>query len=319
MSEIELKSGSELEKALREGKQVVTCELGPPKSADADAVREKANDLKGLVHAINITDNQTAIVRMSSIAAGILTQQCGLEPVIQITCRDRNRLAIQADVLGAYALGIRNILCLSGDHQRFGNHPTAKNVFDMDSVQLIEMLRVMRDDQKFACGEVIRNTKKEPIVEPRIFIGASTNPFADPLPMHVLKLKKKVLAGAEFIQTQCVFDIPRMKEFMKMVCDQGIHEQTFILGGVVAVKSYRGLEYMRKNVPGMMIPEELVTRLKGASDAKDESVQITAELCQQLIEIPGIVGIHVMTPEWEEIVPAIISRAGLDGGVAKAG
>ena len=202
-----MKAESNLEKVLAAGHFAVTAELGPPKSAEVELIAAKAGYLKGKVDAVNITDNQTAIVRMSSIAAGVLAKQAGVEPVIQITCRDRNRIAIQADVLGAYSLGVRNILCLTGDHQCFGNHPTARNVYDLDSVQLVAMIRTMRDAKTFACGEEIRNSAKEPVVEPRVFIGAAENPFGDPFDVRAIRLAKKAQAGADFVQTQCIYDL----------------------------------------------------------------------------------------------------------------
>ena len=193
MVENQYKSGSNLEKKLASGGFAVTAELGPPKSADIDLIEKKASLLKGWVDAVNITDNQTAIVRVSSVAAGKLALDLGIEPIMQMTCRDRNRLAIQADILGAYLLGIRNCVCLTGDHQIFGNHPTARNVFDLDSIQLIQMLKNMRDEKIFACGEEIRNSKKAELKEPRMFIGGAANPFADPFEFRVLRLEKKYL------------------------------------------------------------------------------------------------------------------------------
>jgi 5,10-methylenetetrahydrofolate reductase len=306
-----LKSGSRLEKILAEGKFAVTGELGPPKSADVEIIKQKAGYLKGVVDAVNITDNQTAIVRMSSIAAGILAQEEGLEPVIQITCRDRNRLAIQADVLGAYALGMKNILCLSGDHQKFGNHPTAKNVYDMDGIQLVEMLRRMRDDQQFACGDIIRNTKKQPIVEPRIFIGAAANPFGDPFAFRVIRLAKKANAGADFIQTQCIYDMDRFKKWMKAVYDRGLHEQTYILAGITPLKSVRMAQYMRDNVAGLSVPDHLIERLEKSDDPMAEGQNIAVEQIQEIKEIPGIAGVHIMAIEAEKSVAGLAEKAGL--------
>jgi methylenetetrahydrofolate reductase (NADPH) len=292
-------------------KFVVTAELGPPKSADARVIQTKAAQLKGNVDAVNITDNQTAIVRMSSIAAGLLAIQNGLEPVIQITCRDRNRLAIQSDVLGAYALGIRNILCLSGDHQSFGNHPTAKNVFDLDSIQLIGMLKKMRDEGKFACGEEIRNSKKDPGVTPRILIGAAANPFADPFPMRVVRLAKKARSGADFVQTQCIYDLDRFQTWMRMVRERGLHERVAILAGVTPLKSLGMARHMRDNVAGVTVPDQFIQRMEQAKDAKEEGIKICVEQIQQLREVEGVAGIHLMAIEWEQMVPEILRRAGL--------
>ncbi len=306
-----LKSDSRLEKVLTEGHFALTAELGPPKSADVDIIRKKAGYLRGVVDAVNITDNQTAIVRMSSIAAGLIALQEGLEPVIQITCRDRNRLAIQADVLGAYALGIRNILCLSGDHQKFGNHPTAKNVYDLDSIQLVDMLRHMRDDQQFACGDPIRNTKKQPVVEPRIFIGAAANPFGDPFAFRVVRLAKKVNAGADFIQTQCIYDMDRFKEWMKGVYERGLHERTYILAGITPLKSVRMAEYMRDCVAGLTVPDYLIERLAKSDDPRAEGEKIAIEQIAQIREIPGVAGIHIMAIEAEKSVAGLAEKAGL--------
>jgi len=306
-----LKSGSRLERVLSAGKFAVTGELGPPKSADVEIIKKKAGHLKGMVDAVNITDNQTAIVRMSSIGAGLLAMQEGLEPVIQITCRDRNRLAIQADVLGAHALGLRNILCLSGDHQCFGNHATSKNVFDIDSLQLVAMLKQMRDEQTFACGDAIRNTKKQPVVEPRPFIGAAANPFGDPFAFRVIRLAKKIKAGADFIQTQCIYDMERFKKWMAEVCNRGLHEQVYILAGVTPLKSARMAEYMRDCVAGLTVPDHYIERLKNAEDPKEEGLQIAIEQMQELKELPGISGIHVMAIEAESTVPGLVEKAGL--------
>ena len=306
-----LKADSQLERAFAEGRFVVTAELGPPKSADAAIIQKKAGYLRGIVDAVNITDNQTAIARMSSIAAAVIALREGLEPVVQITCRDRNRLAIQSDVLGAYALGIRNILCLSGDHQKFGNHPTAKNVFDVDSIQLLAMLKGMRDEKTFACGDEIRNSKKAPIVEPRILIGAAANPFGDPFLFRVTRLAKKARAGADFIQTQCIYDMVRFKEWMMRVCDRGLHEQVNILGGITPLKSVRMAEYMRDQVAGMIVPDQVVRRLREAENAAEEGRRIAVEQIQELASVPGVRGVHIMAIESEQTVAGLLDQAGL--------
>ena len=314
MSETTTKSAGKLEKAFTSGVFGVTAELGPPKSADADAVRKKAELLKGVVHAVNITDNQTAIVRMSSISAGVLAMQEGLEPIIQMTCRDRNRLAIQADLLGASALGIHNLLCLTGDHQTFGNHPEAKNVHDMDSVQLVGMVKQMRDEKVVQCGDEIRNTKKSPVVEPRLFIGAAANPFGDPFKSRIVRLAKKVAAGADFIQTQPIFDIERFKTWMDAARNRGLHEKTAIMAGVMPVKSHKALNYMNKFVPGITIPDELVKRVESAEDGKAAGVDLCVEMINQVREIEGVKGVHIMAVEWEAIVPQVVEKAGLQLG-----
>jgi methylenetetrahydrofolate reductase (NADPH) len=305
------KSGSRLEKVLATGHFAVTAELGPPKSADVETIRAKAGCLKGCVDAANITDNQTAIVRMSSIAAGVLALREGVEPVIQITCRDRNRIAIQSDVLGAYALGIRNILALSGDHQKFGNHPTCKNVYDLDSIQLIHTLKTMRDEKKFACGEEIRNSRKAPVVEPRIFIGGAENPFGDPFEFRVIRLAKKAAAGADFIQTQCVYDMERFEEWMRQVRGRGLHERVKILAGVTPLKTAGMAKYMRDSVAGLSVPDYYIERLEKAEDAAEEGIRISVEQIQRFRQIEGIAGVHIMAIEWEKRVPEILERAGL--------
>jgi len=319
-------AGSNLERVLRAGNFAVTGELGPPQSADPEVIRKKAALLRGYCDAVNITDNQTAIVRMSSIGAGAIVVQEGLEPVIQMTCRDRNRLAIQSDLLGAYALGMRNLLCLSGDHQTFGNHPNAKNVFDMDSIQLVQMVTAMRDLKVFQCGDAFKGP------EPRFFIGAAAAPFADPLEFRPYRLAKKVKAGANFIQTQLIYDIAAFQEFMEKVRKLGVHEQTYILAGVGPLKGPAMAKYMKDNVPGILIPDELIERMNRvgapwAGKSKDEltkedkkarseawqaeGIQITIELIQQLRQIEGVAGVHIMAIEWEEAVKPIVEGAGL--------
>jgi methylenetetrahydrofolate reductase (NADPH) len=319
-------SGSNLEKVLRAGHFAVTAELGPPQSADGEVIRKKADLLQGLCDAVNITDNQTAIVRMSSIGAGAILVQKGLEPVIQMTCRDRNRLAIQSDLLGAYALGMRNLLCLTGDHQQFGNHPTSKNVFDLDSIQLIKMVTDMRDKGIFQCGEEF---KGEP---PRFFIGAASAPFAAPLAFRPYRLAKKIQAGANFIQTQLVYDIPAFEEFMAKVRELGLHEKAFILAGVGPLKSPGMARYMKDKVPGILVPDEIIERMSAAGapwagKKKDEltpedkkarskawretGIQICIELIQALQKIEGVAGVHIMAIEWEKAVKPIVEGAGL--------
>jgi methylenetetrahydrofolate reductase (NADPH) len=306
-----LKSGSRLERVFAAGHFAVTAELGPPKSADAAVIREKAALLKDCVDAVNLTDNQTAIVRMSSIAAGALALAAGVEPVIQITCRDRNRIAIQSDVLGAYALGLRNILCLSGDHQKFGNHPTGKNVYDLDSIQLVQLLKAMRDDKRFACGDEIRNSKKAPVVEPRLFIGAAENPFADPFEFRVPRLAKKIAAGADFIQTQCVYDLERFEEWMRQARDRGLHERVKIMAGVTPLKSVGMAKYMRDEVAGLTVPDYYIQRLEKAADKAAEGLTMCVEQIERLRAIEGVAGVHIMAIEWEGKVAELARRAGL--------
>ncbi len=312
------KTGSNLEGVLAEGHFAVTAELGPPKSHDMAQVREKAALLKGIVDAVNLTDNQTGIVRLSSIAAGIALVQEGLEPVIQMTCRDRNRLAMQSDLLGAAAHGITNVLCLSGDHQSFGNHPGAKNVHDIDSMQLLRMVKEMRDENRFQCGEEI------PGGGPRLFIGAAANPFADPVELRHFRLAKKAAAGADFVQTQLIFDMPLFRDYMKRVVDMGIHEQVAIMAGVGPLKSNCMARYLRVMIPGMTVADEYIERMTGAvadipkedkaarQEAwRAEGIRICVEQIEQVREIEGVAGVHIMAIEWEAAVKPIVEAAGL--------
>ena len=303
------KAGSQLEKVLASGGFAVTAELGPPKSADMDVIARKASLLKGCVDAVNITDNQTAIVRVSSIATGKLALDMGLEPIIQVTCRDRNRLAIQADLLGAHLLGIRNVLCLTGDHQVFGNHPTARYVFDLDSVQLIRMVKNMRDKKIFACGEEIKSSKKAPAKAPRVFIGGAANPFGDPFEFRVIRLAKKVEAGMDFVQTQCIYDMDRFAKWMQQVRKLGLHEKCSILAGVTPLKSVGMARYMRDQVAGVVVPDSYVDRMRQAKDAKAEGIDICVEQIRKLKRIKGVAGVHIMAIEWEEKVAEIVEKA----------
>ena len=301
-----MKSGSNLEKVLSEGKFAVTGELGPPRGADANVIKEKAQYLKGMVDSVNITDNQTAVVRMSSWAASALLLQEGLEPNYQMVCRDRNRIAMQSDILGAYALGIRNILCLSGDHQMFGDHPKSKKVFDIDSIQLISMVKKMRDEGKFLNGEELT----EP---PRMFIGAAANPFGEPYEFRVYRLAKKIEAGADFIQTQCIYNMERFREWVKQANDMGLTEKVYILAGVTPMKALGMARYMKKNVPGMDVPDWVINRLKGVEKKKqaEEGIAICCEQIDEFKEMKGIAGVHVMAIEWEKRVPEIVEKAKL--------
>jgi CO dehydrogenase/acetyl-CoA synthase delta subunit len=300
-----MKSGSRLERILTSGGFAVTGELGPPKSGDPEIVRQKARLLKGHVDAVNITDCQTAIVRMSSIAAGLITLSEGVEPVIQMTCRDRNRIGMQSDILGAAALGLKNLLCLTGDHQKFGNHPGSKGVFDMDSIQLLGMVKEMRDDKRFQCGEAIKSH------EPKMFLGAAANPFAEPAEYRAARLGKKVANGADFIQTQIVYNVEKFARFMEMVRDLGLDEKVYILPGVTPPRSLGMARYMKKFVPGMDVPDSIIDRLKGAKDKEDEGINICVDIINQVKEIKGVSGVHIMAIEWESAVPEIVSRAGL--------
>lgn len=301
-----MKSESQLKKVLSAGHFAVTAECGPPKGADAEAVLKKGRLLKGSVDSVNVTDNQTGVVRLCSLAACVLLKQEGLDPVLQMVTRDRNRIALQSDILGASALGIRNILCLSGDHQSFGNQPQSLGVFDLDSIQLIQTVHQMREDSQILGGEALSQA-------PDLFVGAAANPFADPFFYRVIRMAKKVRAGAEFIQTQCVYNLERFNEWMAQVRDRGLHDQVYILGGITPLKSARMAEFMRSQVAGMDIPEALIDRIKGvpAKDQRREGLKICLETIQALQEIEGVKGVHIMAIEWEEAVPQIVEEAGL--------
>ncbi len=299
-----MKAGSNLENVLESGQFAVTAELGPPKGTNLDAFLRRAEMLRTACDAVNVTDNQTAITRLCSLAGCIKLKSLGIEPVMQITCRDRNRIGIQSDVLGALAFGIQNFLCLSGDHQSFGNHPTAKGVYDIDSTQLVGVLRKMRDEHKFMSGDAFTG-------DAPLYIGAAENPYADPFEFRVLRLEKKMRAGASFIQTQGIYEINRFKEFMKMVVDRGLDKQVHILAGIIPVRSVRMVKYMKGSVAGITIPDEIVTRMEGAADPKEEGLAITQEIIAQIREIPGVRGIHIMAVGWEDAVPVIVEQAGL--------
>ena len=306
MSDNGYKSGSNLEKVLKAGHFAFTGECGPPKGANVEHLKEKMEHLRGKVDAVNITDNQTAVVRMSSKAASAIMVQLGMEPNFQMVCRDRNRIAMQSDLLGAYALGIRNMLCLSGDHQKFGNNPAAKNVYDIDSMQLIAMVKKMRDEGKFINDEEID-------VPPRFFIGAAANPFADPVDYRIYRLANKIEAGADFIQTQCIYNMPRFREFMKRAVDMGLTEKAYILAGVTPMKSAGMAKYMKNSVPGMDVPQELIDRIQGAGKGKmaEEGIKFAIEQIEEFKEMEGVAGVHLMAIEWEHKVPEIAERAGV--------
>ena len=298
---------SKLKKILEQGHFAFTGELGPPRGANVEAVKKKASYLKGVVDAVNITDNQTAVVRLSSWATSLLVLQEGLEPVYQMVCRDRNRLAMQADILGAYAHGIRNILCLSGDHQQFGDHPFAKGVFDIDSIQLIGTVKKMRDEEKFLSGADLDGAPKE------MFIGAAANPFAEPLEWRIHRLAKKIEAGAQFIQTQCIYNMKRMREWVKQANDMGLTEKVYILAGITPMKSVGMAKYMQTKVPGMDVPDEIIKRLKGVpkKNQAKEGIKIAVEMIEEFKEMKGIAGVHLMAIEWEHKVPEIAEMANL--------
>ena len=297
---------SGLQQRLSAGAFAVTAECGPPRGSNFEVIRQKGELLKGVVDAVNVTDNQTAIVRMSSIAACVHLLHLGLEPVMQMVTRDRNRIALQSDILGAYSLGIRNILCLSGDHQSFGSQPDALNVFDIDSMNLLRAVKNMRDDGKDMSGFELNEA-------PRMFIGAAANPFADPFEYRVIRLAKKIGAGADFIQTQCVYNRERFKEWIRLAREEGLTEKVYILAGVTPLKSAGMARYMNSKVAGMDVPEAVIQRMAGVpkQEAAQEGIKICLETIAELRETKGVHGVHIMAIEWEQAVGEIVSAAGL--------
>jgi methylenetetrahydrofolate reductase (NADPH) len=300
-----MKAGSHLEQILEKGLFAVTGELGPPKGNNLEVIKKKADLLRGYVDAVNVTDNQTAIVRMSSIATSSHLVRMGLEPVMQMVTRDRNRIAIQSDIFGATSLGIKNMLCLTGDHHTFGNQVDAKNVHDLDSIQLIDCVRTLRDKGTLLGGE------EKVDGEIKMFIGAAENPFGDPFEFRAVRLGKKAAAGVNFIQTQCIYDMNRFKEWMKMVRDRGLHEKVHILAGVTPLKSAGMARYMAKNVSGIIIPDDIIDRIAKAPKPAEEGITFCVEQIQELREIEGVHGVHIMAIEWEQMISRITERAGL--------
>lgn len=301
-----MKTESRLEKVLASGNLAVTSECGPPRGANAETVKEKAEYLRGYVDGVNVTDNQTAMVRMSSFAAGVIIKEMGMDPILQMVTRDRNRIAMQSDILGAYALGINTMLCLSGDHPKFGDHPMANGVYDLDSVQLIQCVKKMRDNGQFNGGADISTP-------PKMFIGAAANPFADPFELRVMRLAKKMKAGVDFIQTQCIFNLDKFEEWMRRVCDRGLDKNVHILAGITPMKSAGMARYMKNKVPGMDVPDEIIKRLEGVKkeEQAEEGIKIAVESIQRLKETKGVHGFHIMAIEWEKKVPQIVKQAGL--------
>ena len=297
---------SKLQKIMAAGHFGVTSECGPPRGTDGHVVEEKARLIGDYVDAINVTDNQTAVVRMCSLASCIRIKQMGLEPVLQMVTRDRNRIGLQSDILGAASFGIHNLLCLTGDHQSFGDHPNAANVFDLDSTQLVRTATMMRDEGKLLSGFEMKS-------RPEMFIGAAENPFADPFEIRVMRLAKKVAAGAQFIQTQCIYNMPKFKLWMKGVVDKGLHEKVFIMAGITPMKGLGMAKYMKNKVPGMDVPDDLIARLAGTPKEKqaEEGIKIAIEQIQELKEVQGVRGFHIMAIEWEEKVPEIVKATGL--------
>jgi methylenetetrahydrofolate reductase (NADPH) len=299
-----MKTGSNLEKVLEAGRFAVTAEIGPPQSANPAPLTHHANMLKGFADAFNLTDNQTAVVRLSSIASAIIIMREGVEPVIQMTCRDRNRIALQSDLLGAAALGVRNVLCLTGDHQIFGNEKGAKNVFDFDSIVELQVFNSLRTEGRQVGGEVI----KDP---PKVYLGCAENPFATPYEFRVSRLAKKVAAGADFCQTQSIFDMDMFERWMDEIRARGLDKKIHILAGVIPVKSAGAARYMKNKVPGMIVPDYIIDRLKNAKDAKEEGIKLCVEQIEHLKTVKGVHGVHIMAVAWEEMVPKVVDMAGL--------
>jgi len=299
-----MKAGSNLEKVLEDGKFAVTAEIGPPQSANPEPLIHHAKMLKGFAEAFNLTDNQTAVVRLSSIAAAAIVMKEGVEPVIQMTCRDRNRIALQSDLLGASALGVRNVLCLTGDHQTFGNEKSAKSVFDFDSISELYTFDKLRTEGLQSGGDTI----KDP---PKVYLGCAENPFATPYEFRGMRLAKKVTAGADFVQTQAIFDMDMFETWMDDVRSRGLDKKTHILAGVIPMKTAGAARYMKNKVPGMIVPNSIVDRMKKASDSKEEGIQLCVEQIETLKNMKGVHGVHIMAVMWEEIVPRIVETAGL--------
>jgi methylenetetrahydrofolate reductase (NADPH) len=299
-----MRTGSNLEKVLKAGKFAVTAEIGPPQSANPEPLTHHANMLKGFADAFNLTDNQTAVVRLSSIASAVIIMREGVEPVIQMTCRDRNRIALQSDLLGAAALGVKNVLCLTGDHQTFGNEKGAKNVFDFDSIVELQVFDSLRTEGRQVGGEVI----KDP---PKVYLGCAENPFATPYEFRVTRLAKKVAAGADFCQTQSIFDMDMFERWMDEVRARGLDKKIHILAGVIPVKSAGAARYMKNKVPGMIVPDYIIDRMKNAKDAKEEGIRLCVEQIEHLKTVKGVHGVHIMPVAWEEMVPKIVEMAGL--------
>ncbi len=303
---MKVKTPSKLEKILAAGHFAVTSEVGPPRGSDPENITKKAEMIKDYVDAINVTDNQTSVTRMCSLAACIRLKLMGLEPVLQMVTRDRNRIALQSDILGAASYDIHNILCLSGDHQSFGDCAQGQNVHDLDSMQLIQTVRYMRDEGKFLGGGDISRP-------PEMFVGAAANPFADPFEIRVPRLAKKVAAGVEFIQTQCIYNMEKFELWLKQSGDRGLLDNVYILAGVTPFKSAGMARYMKNRVPGIEVPDELVKRMADTPKEKqpEEGINICIEQIEHLKGVEGVHGFHVMAIEWEEMVPEIVERSGL--------
>jgi methylenetetrahydrofolate reductase (NADPH) len=291
---------STLQRRLRAGQVVVTGELAPPKGAARATVERLAGAMRHAVDAINLTDNQRGLSRMSALGAGLIVHQMGIEPIVQMTCQHRNRIALQADVLSGAACGIENFLCMTGDHPKIGDHPEAKNVLDLNSFQLIRMLRMMRDESRFQSGAAL-------VEPPRFFLGGVANPNIE----RIARLEKKIQSGSEFIQTQIIFDIGRFKQWMADARAAGLHRQSFILAGTMVIRSAQSARFLRDHLPGSRVPDWVIERMDRAADAEAEGVRIAAELTQELLAVEGVRGIHIMSVGWTKAIPRVVEQAGL--------
>jgi methylenetetrahydrofolate reductase (NADPH) len=303
-----MKTKSNLARILDTGQFAVTAEISPPQNTQFDTIRKNANLIKGYVDAFNVPDGQAAVVSMASWAVCLVGIEEGLDAIVHMTCRDQNRIALQMDILAVSAFGVNNILCLSGDPIYFGNHPKAKPVFDLDSIQLVRMVKQLRDEKKFDNGELIVGT------EPRLFIGAAINPFVQPLEAALDRLKDKVTAGADFVQTQPIYNIEGFKKWMELVREKGLHKDVKIIAGITPITSLAAARYMKTKVPNMDIPDRIIERLKNVrnkDEAAEEGIEIAVETINQLKQIEGVAGVHIMTLQREELIPKICNAANL--------
>ena len=291
---------STFQRRLRAGQVVVTGELAPPKGAARSTVERLAGAMRHAVDAINLTDNQRGLSRMSALGAGLIVHQIGIEPIVQMTCQHRNRIALQADVLSGAACGIENFLCMTGDHPKIGDHPEAKNVLDLNSFQLIRMLRMMRDESRFQSGAAL-------VEAPRFFLGGVANPNIE----RIARLEKKIQSGSEFIQTQIIFDIERFKQWLADARTAGLHHQSFILAGTMVIRSAQSARFLRDHLPGSRVPDWVIERMDRAEDAEAEGIRIAAELTQELLAVEGVRGIHIMSVGWTKAIPQVVEQAGL--------
>jgi methylenetetrahydrofolate reductase (NADPH) len=291
---------SEFQRRLAAGQVVVTGEVAPPRGASRASVEKLAKSMRGAVDAVNLTDNQRGLGRMSALGAGIIVRTLGLEPIVQMTCQHRNRIALQSDVLSGAACGVGNFLCMTGDHPKIGDHPEAKNVLDLNSFQLIKILRQMRDEGTFQSGVKL----SEP---PRFFLGGVANPNIE----KVARLERKIQFGAEFIQTQIIFDVERFKLWMADARAAGLHEQAHILAGIMVIKSAQSARFLRDHLPGSRVPDWVIDRMDRAADPEAEGISVAADLTRELLSVEGVRGVHLMSVGWTKSIPQVVERAGL--------